>query len=110
MVGKKSTRGLHDWMVQRITAVVIAAYFFFLVGFLLCQPLSYAGWSGLFKNGFMQVATIVVLLAVLWHAWIGLWTVLTDYVKNTAVRFVLELIIGVMLVGYLLWAILSLNF
>ena len=110
MVEKKSTRGFHDWMVQRVTAVLIAVYFFFLLGFLLCQPLNYPSWSGLFKSGFMQVATIVVLLAVLWHAWIGLWTVLTDYVKHTTVRFVLELIIGVLLVGYLFWTILSLNF
>ena len=109
MVGKQSTRGFHDWLVQRITAVIIAAYFFFLVSFLLCHSLSYAGWSGLFKSGYMQVATIVVLLAVLWHAWIGLWTVLTDYVKNTVVRFMLELIIGILLVGYLFWAILGLN-
>jgi len=53
----------------------------------------------------MKMATLVILIAVLWHAWIGLWTVFTDYVKNGLVRLFLETVVFVALLGYLVWCV-----
>ena len=106
MVVKSSHVGLRDWLVQRISAVVIGVYFIFIVGYLLQnQPLYFAQWRHLFNNGLVKVATLVVLIAVLWHAWIGLWTVLTDYVKNAGLRVVLQSLVIILLLGYVLWGV-----
>ncbi|MCX7120791.1 MAG: succinate dehydrogenase, hydrophobic membrane anchor protein [Gammaproteobacteria bacterium] len=102
----KNIRGIHDWIVQRASAVIIGIYAVFLLVYLLChQPLQYAAWDALFSNTLMRVATLIVLLAILWHAWIGLWTVFTDYVKNSTVRLLLEIIVISLLLGYLAWCL-----
>jgi len=42
--------GLYDWVIQRISALVIAAYFVFLVYFIASNPdLTYEQWRGLFS-------------------------------------------------------------
>lgn len=35
-----SRSGLYDWMAQRVSAVVLAAYFIFLIGYLVANPVS----------------------------------------------------------------------
>ena len=42
--------------------------------------------------------TLLALFSILIHAWIGMWQVLTDYVKPLALRLVLQLAIVVALV------------
>ena len=40
-----SRSGLYDWMAQRVSAVVLAAYFIFLIGYLVANPgIGYAQW------------------------------------------------------------------
>ncbi len=44
-----SRSGLYDWMAQRVSAVVLAAYFLFLIGYLIANPgLEFAQWRELF--------------------------------------------------------------
>ncbi|WP_033848312.1 succinate dehydrogenase, hydrophobic membrane anchor protein, partial [Yersinia wautersii] len=43
------------------------------------------------------------LLSILAHAWIGLWQVLTDYIKPLAIRLVLQLVVVITLLVYLLY-------
>lgn len=101
-----STRGYRDWLVQRATAVIIGIYAVFIITYLLMnQPLYFAQWQTLFNHTWMKLATFVVLAAILWHAWIGLWTVFTDYVKCSCMRIVLEVIVCVLLVAYFGWMI-----
>ncbi len=41
-----SRSGLYDWMAQRVSAVVLAAYFIFLIGYLVAHPgMDYAQWG-----------------------------------------------------------------
>lgn len=102
----KNNRGLHDWIVQRASAVIIGAYAIFLLIYLFChQPLQYFVLSDLFSSVTMKVATFLVLIAVLWHAWIGLWTVFTDYVKNKAVRLLLQALVILLLLSYCFWCL-----
>lgn len=106
MALKTSTSGLRDWLVQRISAVLIGLYVIFMLVYLLeNKPLYYAQWRGLFNGTAMVVATLVVLIAILWHAWIGLWTVLTDYVKQTGLRLVLQSLVVILLLSYVLWGV-----
>jgi len=75
--------GLSDWLIQRATAVILAAYTLFIVVYLLMNPeLTYAQWAELFSQLWVRVFTLLVLLSIVAHGWIGLWVVLTDYVTT----------------------------
>lgn len=96
--------GLKDWLVQRVTAVYFAAYTLFLMIYLLCQPqLTYAQWSQLFSCALFQTATIVALLSYVLHAWIGIWTVTTDYLKHTFTRLIVQMLVALWLLGQFIW-------
>ena len=105
--------GPNNWIIQRITAIVMAAYLFFIVGFLVTNPaLTYDQWSAL--NGLlsMRIFTLVTIAAVAFHAWIGMRCVLTDYItvrligpKANGVRNVLQLGLGFIILLYLMWTI-----
>jgi len=83
--------GLKDWLIQRITAVYLAIYSgLFLVVWLKSNPWNYETWTGLFQTPWFQITTALALFALLFHAWIGLWTVTTDYIKSTALRLTLQ--------------------
>jgi succinate dehydrogenase / fumarate reductase membrane anchor subunit len=107
MVTKQVSRsGLTDWLAQRCTALIIGIYAIFLMGYLLSHAsLSYETWGALFASIWMKLATILVLLSILWHAWIGLWTVFTDYIKNKTVRLLLEVAVILLLLVYLIWVL-----
>ena len=109
MVMHHNHRGFYDWLIQRVSAVLIAAYAIFLMAYIACHsPIDYATWRALFNCAWMKICTIVVLLAIIWHAWIGLWTVMTDYVKKRVVRLTLEVLICLLMLFYLLWCLDSL--
>ncbi|WP_117076046.1 succinate dehydrogenase, hydrophobic membrane anchor protein, partial [Klebsiella pneumoniae] len=59
--------------------------------------------TGFFSSAFTKVFTLLALVSILIHAWIGMWQVLTDYVKPLAVRLILQLLIVVALVAYVLY-------
>jgi succinate dehydrogenase / fumarate reductase membrane anchor subunit len=106
--------GLYDWVVQRISALVIAAYFLFIVFFLVANPdLSYEQWHGLFSCLWMKVFSTISLLMLLAHVWIGVWSVLTDYMtprlmgsKANIFRLIVELAV---LAVVLIVAVIGLN-
>jgi succinate dehydrogenase / fumarate reductase, membrane anchor subunit len=60
-------------------------------------------WSGFFSSAFTKVFTLLALFSVLIHAWIGMWQVLTDYVKPVAIRLMLQLVIVVALAVYVIY-------
>jgi succinate dehydrogenase / fumarate reductase, membrane anchor subunit len=101
--------GLKDWLVQRVTALVMAVYVIGFVGMLLvCPPRTYDGWRALFAGQFMRVATLVFFASLFWHAWIGVRDILMDYVKPTGVRLGLQIVVLLVLAGYAVWAVLIL--
>lgn len=75
--------GVSDWIVQRFSAVILAAYTIFLVGYLMLNPgIDYATWHQLFSCTAMRIFTLLALLSVAAHGWIGLWAVITDYLTE----------------------------
>lgn len=96
--------GLKDWLIQRVTAVFFAAYALFLVVYLYRHPhLVYGEWHELFHRTWFQVATVIAFLTLVIHAWIGVWTVTTDYIKCTAIRISVQLLVALYLLGQLIW-------
>ena len=101
MVERQSHGGLFDWIVQRCTAVIVGTYAVYLLIYLFVHPgLDYDTWHHLFSHTQMRIASIIVLLSILWHAWIGLWTVFTDYIKSKRLRLFLEFGVILLLVSY----------
>lgn len=101
--------GLKDWLIQRVTAVYVAVYSFFIMGFLLLHPhLSYADWHALFSNTLVKIASLIAVLAVSLHAWIGIWTVTTDYMKCTVLRLSVQMLVVLWLLGQLTWGLIIL--
>jgi len=106
VVKTASKAGLRDWLIQRVSAIIIGLYTLFIVIYLLANPsLAYAQWHHLFQGLPMRIITLLVVLTIVWHAWIGLWTVLTDYVKNTSVRVIVQGIIIILLAAYIISSI-----
>ena len=101
-----SSNGVSDWLIQRITAVLIAQYSLFVLLYIWLVPgLDFSGWSNLFHATPMRIATLMTLLAVLAHAWIGLWTVGTDYIKPMLVRLAYQTLVLLVLAVLFLWTV-----
>ncbi len=108
-----SRSGLFDWMAQRVSAVVLAAYFIFLLGYLVVHPgLTYTHWHALFEGTGMRIFSLLALVSVSVHAWVGMWTISTDYLTPmalgkcaTAVRFLFQAVCGVAMLTFFGWGV-----
>jgi succinate dehydrogenase / fumarate reductase membrane anchor subunit len=97
--------GWRDWLVQRVTAVVMLLYLLFFVAVLIAIPqLDYERWRALWSLAIMRYATLLFAVSALWHAWVGVRNIFMDYVKDTGLRLVLYVLTIVTLVVYAVWA------
>ena len=101
-----SHRGLKDWVIQRFSAVLMAIYLTGFVVFFASHPnLSFTEWHDLFSQTWMKITTVIILASVLFHAWIGLWTIFTDYIKCFLIRASLCAIVFLMLSACFIWGL-----
>ena len=57
--------GLRDWLVQRITSLILTAYSLFLLGYIMLHAgLDYTTWQGLFNHMAMRIFTVLTLLSL----------------------------------------------
>jgi succinate dehydrogenase / fumarate reductase membrane anchor subunit len=105
--------GLYDWLMQRITAVVLGVYFISLFAYLLLNPdLNYQQWHALFSTTWVRIASLAALLSICAHAWVGLWTISTDYLTTYLIGSSANVLRGlfqaasvVLMFIYLVWGI-----
>ena len=105
--------GLSDFVLQRVSAVILAVYALCVLGFFLANPdISYAKLSGYFSSTPMKLFSTLALFSTAAHAWIGMWTVGTDYVLPlgfgryaTFLRLVYQATCVVVLFVYVLWGL-----
>lgn len=96
--------GLQDWLLQRFTAIILLLYIGFWVVYGLYYPtLNYDSWKDLFNHDLMRFSSLIALLCLLIHAWIGIWTVTTDYLKIVSLRLLCQSLFGLGLLYCLLW-------
>ena len=101
-----SGHGLRDWLIQRVSAYFLAVYIIGLLFFVIMNsPLDYTTWSALFDHIGMKVASSIAILTVVLHAWIGIWTVLTDYVNPAWFRLIVHFLVVAVLLGCLIWGL-----
>lgn len=93
--------GIQDYVSLRASAAVISAFSIYMTYFFIAtEQITFEVWQELFSSIFMKAFTLITLLAILMHVRIGLWQVLTDYVKAHNVRIVLQFILNLMAYAY----------
>jgi len=98
--------GVGNFLLQRLTAVVLTAFTLFMLLLVLSGgPLGYDGWAAMFVPLWMKIVTLVALLALLYHAWIGVRDIWMDYVKPTWVRLSLQTLTVLWLVFCAVWSV-----
>lgn len=100
-------RGLRDWLIQRISALVIGIYALVLGIFWLNHPdMDYETWRAFFACPWVKILNSIAWVSIILHAWIGLWTVTTDYLKSLWLRLTVQVLIMLSLSGLFFWGIL----
>jgi len=99
--------GLRDWLSQRVTAALMAVFTAIVLAQVLLTSgeLGYDRWAGIFAAQWMKVLTFVVIIALLYHVWVGVRDIWMDYVQSVAVRLLMQIASIVWLVGCAGWAI-----
>ena len=98
--------GLRGWLVQRVSAVVMALYTLaFAVALAAAKPVDHAQWKALFSHGWMRFATLLFFVSLLLHAWVGMRDILMDYAKPMSLRLGLEALVVVLLLAWAGWAL-----
>ena len=96
--------GLRPWVIQRVSAVYLALFFIYAAYcYFSAEVIAYHAWKDWLYNPFNTTVSGIFVIAILFHAWIGMRDVVLDYVHNIMIRiFILAVFIGV-LIGSGLW-------
>lgn len=101
-----SRNGMSDWLIQRVSSVIILLYIVILAGFFINHPhLDYISWHWFFAQTWMHFASILFFLSLFVHAWVGMWTIGTDYLVNAYIRLAYQLLIIFVSAAYLFYGI-----
>ncbi len=96
--------GLHDWLLQRVSALVLFAFVSAMTYFYITTPhVTYALWAQWFAQTWMKWLTLLALLSLAIHSWVGLWIITTDYIKCSKQRVVLQGIIIFSCIAIVAW-------
>lgn len=98
--------GLRDWLAQRVTAIVMTVYTVLLVVEVLSGPkIDYSSWRMLFAPQWMKLATLLFLVSLYVHAWVGVRNIFMDYIKNNGLRLALHVLAIAWLVACAGWSV-----
>lgn len=105
--------GVRDWVLQRASAVVLAVYTVVLLGwFLLTPQVTYETWYGFMMTLPMKLFSVLAVVSLAGHAWVGMWTIFTDYITTSklgpvgsSLRFVLQIAMALATIVYTVWGI-----
>jgi succinate dehydrogenase / fumarate reductase membrane anchor subunit len=99
--------GLRDWLAQRVTAALMALFTVLVLAQVILSkgPIGYDKWAGIFSAQWMKVLTFTVIIALLYHVWVGMRDIWMDYIKPASIKLVLNVFTIVWLVGCAGWGI-----
>ena len=111
-----SRSGVSDWILQRVSAVILAVYFVVIIGWLIfASEVSYTTWHDFMTCTVMRIFSLLAIVSLAAHAWIGMWTVFTDYLtvrqmgaKASFIRLFAQVGMALVIFVYVVWGIMIL--
>lgn len=106
-------RGLFDFLVQRVSAVILGLFALCVGGWFAVNPgAGHVELVAYLGSPVMMVFASLAVASLIAHAWIGMWTVGTDYLRPhyfgrlaTGGRRAYQVAVGLVLLAYGAWAI-----
>ncbi len=106
----RAAQGLRAWLLQRFTAVYLALYSVsVLVVFFKHDTWDHVEWHNWMSQPLMGISTVLFLLAVLLHVWVGVRDVLIDYIHAAWLRLMFMAGTALLLLVSLLWILRALS-
>lgn len=97
--------GLGEWLLQRITALYMAAFGLVAAAYLLAAPLAdYAQWQAWLSGDVVRISLVLFFVSALVHAWIGLRSIYMDYLRPAWLRFSVLFLTLLALLAQGIWA------
>jgi succinate dehydrogenase / fumarate reductase membrane anchor subunit len=93
--------GLKDWLLQRVTAVIMIIFTLILLVAFLLGDSTYDAWAGLFANQIMKLITFLAIASLTYHAWVGIRDIWMDYIKPVGIRLTLHVLTALWLIACL---------
>ncbi len=94
--------GAHDFIWIRVSAILLTCYTLYLLAFFINTPdITYDIWVMYWDSTTTKIFTMIALLSILIHGWIGMWQVLTDYIKHALLRVSMQFVFVTILFVYL---------
>ncbi len=105
--------GLADFLIQRVSAVVLALYTLCLLSyFLVNEGLDHRQLAEFFGSASMRAFSVLAVLSTAAHGWVGMWTVGTDYIRphyfgarSVVFRMAYQIGCGLLLFIYVWWGV-----
>lgn len=98
--------GLRAWLLQRLSALYLAGYTLWATVYFLRYPIAdYAAWQALWQGPVMGTGAVLLFLALLVHAWVGVRDVILDYVRSPLVRLALLALLWGWLLVLAVWLV-----
>ena len=99
--------GVRDWLSQRVTAALMALFTLIILGQMIFSKgtMGYAKWASIFSSQWMKALTFVVIVAMLYHVWVGMRDIWMDYVQPVGIRLLMQVFTIVWLFACAGWAI-----
>ena len=96
--------GLRPWVIQRVSAVYMVLFFIYAAySYVTADAIGYESWKNWLFTPFNTTVVGIFIIAILFHAWIGIRDVVLDYVHNILLRiFALGILLGVLIGSALL--------
>ena len=99
--------GLRDWLAQRVTGALMVLFTAaILVQVLFSRgEIGYDLWAGIFAAQWMKALTFAIVVALVYHVWVGMRDIWMDYIKPVGLRLVLQIFTIVWLLSCGGWAV-----
>jgi len=81
-------RGSLIWNTQRYSSLLILSYVIYVATFIIFNnDINFYSWSNFFLSFKTRIFTTLISIMIVIHAYIGLWTVGTDYLTSRTLGF-----------------------
>ena len=81
-------KGSFIWYTQRYTSLIVLSYLIYILSFIFTnQDINFFSWSDFFLSFQVRFLSSIVFLVIVLHAFIGLWTVGTDYLTKRTLGY-----------------------